>query len=181
MKTFSRMRVSMYVILTLLLVTSFACGGSPQVTQSPVVSSPSNPSLPPTPTSVEPPVSPPPAAQPSGLANRVDIVMMHPKVRCVSCISIEQRTRALLDDSFKDEMAKGKLTIQSYDFQDKQNADIVKKYKPVGSELFITTVKNGAETIKQIDDVWMPQLLNSGPAFDEFLYKTISQSLKDVG
>ncbi len=106
--------------------------------------------------------------------------MMHPKVRCASCISIEARTRALLDDSFKDEMAKGKLTIQSYDFQDKQNADIVKKYKPVGSELFITTVKNGVETIKQIDEVWMPQLLNSGPAFDEFLRKLISQKLKEV-
>jgi len=178
MKNFSKMRISMYVILTLLLMVSFACGSSSQVTQSPVVSQPSNPSPPPT--SVEPPVSPPPAAQPSGLANRVDIVIFHPKVRCASCISIEQRTRVLLDDSFKDEMAKGKLTIQSYDYQEKQNADLVKKYKPVGSQLFMTTVKNGVETIKQIDEVWMPQLLNSGPAFDEFLRKLISQKLKEV-
>ena len=178
MQNFSRMWMGMIVLISILLVTSFACGGFPQVTQSPVVSPPSYPSPPPA--SVEPPVAPPSAAQPFSLENRVDVVMMHPKVRCASCISIETRTRALLDDSFKDEMANGKLTIQSYDFQDKQNADIVKKYKPVGSELFITTVKNGVETIKQIDDVWMPQLLNSGPAFDEFLRKLISQKLKEV-
>jgi hypothetical protein len=178
MKIFSKMRVSMYVFFTLLLMAVFACGGSPSVTQSSSIVPSSNPSQPPN--SVESPVSTPSAAQPSTLANRVDIAIFHPKVRCASCISIEQRTRALLDDSFKDEMAKGKLTIQSYDFQEKQNADLVKKYKPVGSQLFMTTVKTGVETITQIDDVWMPQLLNSGPAFDEFLHKTISQKLKEV-
>ncbi len=174
MKTFTKMRMNIYIFVVILLLASFACSSSPST-----ISIPAQPST--STKSTESPIVSSPADQPAALANRVDIVYFHPKVRCASCISVETRTRALLDDSFKDEMGKGKLTIQSYDFQDKQNVDIVKKYNPVGSQLFITTVKNGVETIKQIDDVWMPQLLNSGPAFDEFLYKTISQSLKDVG
>jgi hypothetical protein len=178
MKTFSIIRISIYVFISMLLVTSFACASPPQVTQLPAIPPPANPSQ--TPKSIEPPPVIPPVAQPSVPANRVDIVMFHPKVRCASCISVEARTKALLDDAFKDVMASGKLTFQSYELQDKQNAAIVKKYGAASSQLFITTVKNGVETIKHIEEVWMPQLLNSGPAFDEFLRKTISQSLKEL-
>lgn len=124
--------------------------------------------------------SPPPADKPTALANRVDIVYFHPKIRCGACISVELRTKALMNDSFKDAMSNGKLTFQAYELQDKQNRSMVLKYGAVSSQLFITTVKNGVENIKHIEEVWMPQILNDGVAFDEFMRKIISQSLKEV-
>ncbi len=113
-------------------------------------------------------------------SNRVDIVYFHPKRRCASCISVELRTKALLDNAFKNAMDSGKLTFQTCELEDPQNASVIKKYSAVGSQLFITTIKNGNETIRHIEEVWMPKLLNDGVAFDDFMQKLISQSLKEV-
>ena len=162
--------VAIYLPLLIILILGLlvACG-SPE----PVLTPPDKPSEPPT-------VSPPVEQQPSTSANRVDIVYFYPKIRCAPCISVELRTKALLDNSFKDAMDSGKLTFQTYELQDKQNASIVKKYGALGSQLFITIVKNGNETIRHIEEVWMPKLLNDGVAFDDFMQNLISQSLKEV-
>lgn len=170
--------------LTFLVILLFglllgSCGNSSPA-QAPL---PVKPSTPPVSDklSEEPSPIPQPSAPPSVPINRVDIVYFHPKVRCGACISVELRTKALLNDSFKDAMDSGKLTFQAYELQDKQNASIVKKYGAASSQLFVTTVKGGTETIKHIEEVWMPNILNDGVAFDEFLRKLISQSLKEVG
>ncbi len=157
------------VVAVLAIGFLWACGSEAPVTKPPVPERTSEPS----------PI-PQPSVPPSVPINRVDIVYFHPKVRCGACISVELRTRAVLNDSFKDAVDSGKLTFQAYELQDKQNASIVKKYGALGSQLFITTVKNSTETIKHIEEVWMPNLLNDQVAFDEFMRKLISQSLKEV-
>ncbi|MFC1905449.1 nitrophenyl compound nitroreductase subunit ArsF family protein [Chloroflexota bacterium] len=158
--------------LVALLAVGFlgACANEAPVTIPPV--SAEKPS--------EPPAVSPPVAQPSTPTNRVDIVYFHPKVRCGACISVELRTKDVLSSYFKDAIDSDKLTFQSYELQDKQNTSMVKKYGALGSQLFITTVKNGVENIKHIEDVWMPKILNDGVAFDEFMRKLISQSLTEV-
>ena len=158
------------VVAVLAIGLLWACGS-----EAPVVTKPPVPEKLPEP----PPVSQP-SVPPSVPINRVDIVYFHPKVRCGACISVELRTKAVLNDSFKDAVDSGKLTFQAYELQDKQNASIVKKYGAASSQLFITKVKNGVETIKHIEEVWMPSILNDGVAFDEFLRKLISQNLKEV-
>ena len=167
MKKNIRVIVCLPLLIILILGSLVACG-SPE----PMLTPPDKPP--------EPPAVSPPAVQPSAPANRVDIVYFHPKIRCGACISVELRTKALLDNYFKDAMDSGKLTFQTYELQDKQNATIVKKYGALGSQLFITIVKNGNETIRHIEEVWMPKLLNDGVAFDDFMQNLISQSLKEV-
>ena len=166
-------RVIVYLPLLIILILGLlvACGS----TTSPEIPTPTTTSKP----SESPAVSSP-AEQPSPPANRVDIVYFHPKRRCAACISVELRTKALLDNSFKEAIDSGKLTFQSYELDDPQNASIVKKYGAVGSQLFITTIKNGNETIRHVEEVWMPQILNDGVAFDDFMQNLISQSLKEV-
>jgi len=112
--------------------------------------------------------------------NRVDIVYFHPKRRCGPCISVETRTINILENDFKDAVESGKITFQAYVLEDKQNTSMVKKYGAVGSQLFITTIKNGDENIKHIEEVWMPKILNDGVAFDKFLSELFSQSLAEV-
>ena len=166
---------SIYVVLSLILVAGllWSCGSTPSpIADAPTQPKPSQPA--------ESPAVSPPVAQPSAPANRVDIVYFHPKIRCGPCLSVELRTKALINDAFKDAMDSGKLTFKAYELQDKQNASMVKKYGAVSSQLFITTVKNDTETIKHIEDVWLPSILNDGVAFDAFLRKTISKSLQEV-
>jgi hypothetical protein len=163
--------VILLIIGTLLLC---ACPGSPSQSFTP----PSTPIEPAEP--AESQVSEPTQETPPETVSRVDIVYFHPKRRCASCISIEIRTEDLLEKKFKDEMENGKLTFTTYELDDQQNASIVNKYGAVGSQLFITTIKNGTENIKHIEEVWMPNILNDAIAFDDFLTEQISQSLADV-
>jgi hypothetical protein len=163
------LRKAFFLLVLLAFGFLSACGNESPVTIPPVPAE--KPS--------EPPAASPPVDALSP-ANRVDIVYFHPKVRCAACISVELRTQAVINDYFKDARDSGKLTFQDYELQDKQNATMVKKYGALGSQLFITTVKNGVENIKHIEEVWMPQILNDQVAFDEFMHKLISQSLKEV-
>jgi hypothetical protein len=170
-------RINVVIILCFILVMGVAssCAGNTKPADVPVPSKPSVPSE--TPATSQPATTPTPSPI---QANRVDIVYFHPKVRCASCISIELRTRAVINDSFKNAVDSGKLNFIDYELQDKQNASIVKKYGAASSQLFITTVKNNNETIKHIEEVWMPKILNDGVAFDEFMKNLISQSLKEI-
>jgi hypothetical protein len=129
------------------------------------------------PNSAEPQDLPATSTEPE---NRVDVVYFHPKRRCGTCVSIEIRTKEILEKNFKDAMDSGKITFRSYELDDPQNTDIVNKYGAVSSQLFINIVKNGSENIKHIEDVWMPQILNDGVAFDEFMDELLSQSLAEV-
>ena len=112
--------------------------------------------------------------------NMVEVVYFHPKRRCGPCISVEVRTPDLLEREFKDAMDSGKITFQSYELGDPENASIIKKYGAVSSQLFINTIKNGNENIKHVEEVWIPNILNDATAFDEFLGKLFSQSLAEV-
>ena len=154
-------------LLSLLILSLLSCGGS----TGPVPVSPPEPA--------EQPAITSPASEAEAPANRVDLVYFHPKRRC-ACISIELRTKDVIDEYFKDAIDDGKLTFHSYELDDPQNAGMVKKYGAASSQLFITTVINGKENIKHVEEVWLPQILNNGVAFDEFMQKLISQSLKDI-
>jgi len=166
-------KISIYMVLCLILAMGLlmSCTSMP----SPESTTPTKPLNPSEPTEVSPP-----AGQPSALTNRVDIVYFHPKRRCASCISIELRTKDILNKSFQEAMDSGKLTFQSYELEDPNNASIIKKYGAVSSQLFITMINNGNETIRHVEEVWMPQILNDGVAFDDFMQKLISQSLKET-
>jgi hypothetical protein len=163
-------KISIYMVLCLILAMGLlmSCGN----TTSPEIPTPTKHST--------PTVVPPPAEQPSASVNRVDIVYFYPKIRCAPCLSVELRTKDLVDSYFMEAVDSGKLTFQTYELQDKQNASIIKKYGAVGSQLFITTINNGNETIRHVEEVWMPQILNDGVAFDDFMQELISESLKEV-
>lgn len=113
--------------------------------------------------------------QSSGLADRVDVVYFHRTVRCSTCIHAEELTRYTVETHFKDDLASGKLTFQSLDVQDSENAAIVQKYGAYGSQLFITTVKDGTDHIEQATDLY--PLIHNDEAFVETLKSKIEKSL----
>lgn len=164
----TRLQIIMVVMLSLALL--LGCGSStatetPPVDE-PVIQQPENGA---------PQIEKPPAA-----VNRVDIVYFHPKVRCAACMSVEIRTQALLEKYYKDALESGMLTFQTYELQDKQNAELVKKYGAVSSQLFINTIVNGSEDIVHVEEVWMPDILNDQIAFEQFMQDLISQKLESI-
>ena len=174
-----RKSATLYIFLALILLAgSLAACNSPE--QLPVPQETPEPSIPANtnePASDEPQD---PSANSTEPASRVNVVYFHPKRRCGTCISVETRTKNILENDFKDALDSDLISFQTYELDEVQNASIVKKYGAVSSQLFITTIKNGTENIKHIEEVWMPSILNDGVAFDEFLHELILQSLEEV-
>ena len=123
-----------------------------------------------------PPATPPPSDKSSGPADRVDVVYFHRTQRCHTCLYAENQTRYTLETYFADELASGKLTFQSINVEDEENADIVKKYNNASYlTLCINTVRDGTDHIEEITDIWY--VIDNNEAFDEIVKNKVEQSL----
>jgi hypothetical protein len=162
-------------ILSILLLF-FACS-SPPAQQT----SPDEPTAPPEVTTApSDSSSTQPQDQSSGLVDRVDVVYFHRPQRCPTCLCFEERIRYVVNKYFQNEIDSGKMTFGVYDIGDSQNDDIVKKYSAISSQLFINTVKNGMDNIKDIQDIWSWNCRTDKAGFDLKVKNVIDQSLKDI-
>lgn len=165
-------------ILTVGLL--FACA-SPVTTPLPS----GGDSIPPTTTPSLPKPSNPiqtttPPDESSTLSDRVDVVYFHRPQRCITCICFEQRVTYVVRTYFQNELNSGKMTFGVYDIGDSKNADIVNKYGAIGSQLFINTVKDGADNIRDIQDIWSWHCTSNKQSFDQKVKNVIDQSLEEI-
>ncbi|MBM4446187.1 MAG: hypothetical protein FJ023_02380 [Chloroflexi bacterium] len=122
-----------------------------------------------------------PPDEPSTFQNqRVDVVYCHRPQRCVTCLCFEERIIYVVNTYFQNELKSGKLTFGVYNIGDSKNAAIVKKYSAVGSQLFINTVKDGTDHIRDIQEIWYWKCRTNKAGFDQQVKSAIEQSLKDV-
>ena len=126
-----------------------------------------------------PPATPTPSHEPSGPADRVDVVYFHRTHRCYGCVYAEDGIRYTVETYFADELASGKVTFQVIDVEDEQNAAIVNKYRAYTSSLFINTVRDGTDHIQEVMDIWY--LLGDDEAFTAVVKDKIEQSLRGEG
>jgi hypothetical protein len=113
----------------------------------------------------------------STLPGRVDVVYFHRTQRCPTCLCFEERVTYVVTTYFQNELNSGKLTYGVYNIEDSKNTDIVNKYGAVGSQLFIDTVKDGTDNIKDIQDIWSWNCRSNKDGFDQQVRNLIQQSL----
>jgi len=114
------------------------------------------------------------------LPNRVDVIYFHVNQRCPTCLCFEQHVNHIIEADFSDEISSGRLTYRVLNAQQEQNADIARKYGAVGSQLFINTVVNGEDHIKDIQDIWNWNCRYNAPKFDRNVRNEIEGSLKVI-
>jgi hypothetical protein len=110
--------------------------------------------------------------------DRVDVVYFHRPQRCPSCLCFEERIRYVVSTYFQNDLDSGKMTFGVYNIGDSQNADIVKKYGAISSQLFINTVKDGTDNIRDIQDIWDWNCRTNKAGFDQQVKNVIEQSLR---
>jgi len=120
-----------------------------------------------------------PPDESSTLPGRVDVVYFHRPQRCPTCLCFEERIRYVVSTYFQNELNNGQLTFGVYDIGDSKNTDIVKKYGAVGSQLFINTVEDGTDHIRDIQDIWSWSCRTNKAGFDQQVKNVIDQSLED--
>ena len=124
------------------------------------------------------PEVPPTSDTSSAPADRVEVIYFHRAQRCYSCIYAEEGTRYTVETYFADELASGKVTFEVFNVEDKENATIVKKYGAFTSSLFINTIRDGADHIEEVTDIWFA--LGKDEAFVNAVRDKIERSLEEV-
>lgn len=118
----------------------------------------------------------PTPTQTVALSTKVDLLYFHPTSRCTTCKYFEERIRYVIATYFQKEVDSGKLELKLFDYLNKANADLVKKYKVVGSQLFINTTVNGVENIRGVGEIY--QWGTNKEAFDKGLRAIIQKCLE---
>ena len=154
------LRVSVIFISGLLLIGLLACNATtPPQTQAPGGE-----------------LSTPPAT--TAPTVEVDLLYFHRPQRCTKCLCFERRVSDVVSEYFQDEIDSGQLTFQILNIGDKENVALVKKYGAVGSQLFINTIINGEEHIRDIQEIWSWDCTSNTDRFDIEVKNIIELSLE---
>jgi hypothetical protein len=182
-------------IFVALIFFSVACSGSSVApdkvlpkTVAPAISQPATlpPAQPATQQGSTSPISAPAVADAATspaiptLSTRVDVVYSHMNQRCPTCLCFEERINTVIEKHFGDAIASGKLTYKVVNAQDPLNSSFAKKFKAVGSQLFINTIVNGFDNIDDIQDIWNWDCRTNQTGFDLKVKNAIEMRLKSL-
>ena len=109
---------------------------------------------------------------------QIDIYYFHRAERCATCLSIEENTKATLDEYFADELKDGTITIVSINYEGDEDKEIIEKYKADGPALYLTKVKKGKETDKNLTDFAFENSLHNPDKFKKGLHDNLNKMLR---
>ena len=108
----------------------------------------------------------------------VEVLYFHGKQRCVTCRSIEQNTKELVEAKFARQMKEGKVVYRVIDISKKENARIAEKYEVTWSSLFLVQHKNGKEKAENLTEFAFGHSRTQPEVFKKGLAEKINQALK---
>lgn len=108
----------------------------------------------------------------------VEVLYFHGKQRCMTCRSIEQNTKELLESMFQRQMKEGKVVFRVIDISKKENARIAEKYEVTWSSLFLVQHKKGKEKAENLTEFAFGHSRTKPEAFKRGIVKKINQALK---
>jgi len=109
---------------------------------------------------------------------RVELVYFHRAQRCNSCIYAEDGVRYTLQMHFSEELANGRVSFESYDWEDEENSDVVEKYGAYTSSLFINVIREGKENIEEVNEIWI--VVGDDEAFVEMVKSRVEEKLTGI-
>ena len=117
-------------------------------------------------------------AQSGQVNDFVEILYFHGKQRCMTCRSIEQNTKELLESMFQRQMKEGKVVFRVIDISKKENARIAEKYEVTWSSLFLVQHKTGKEKAENLTEFAFGHSRTQPEVFKKGLTEKINQALK---
>jgi hypothetical protein len=108
-------------------------------------------------------------------AEKVQVYAFHSAKRCYSCVTMGQYTKETVEEFFQKELEEGKVEFKEINVDSPENKEMARKFKAVGSSLFINAIINGQDNIKEEVQVW--RLLNNEKAFSNYLSTRIRETI----
>ena len=103
------------------------------------------------------------------------VYYFHSTNRCATCNAVENVTKALINEQYKDQVSKGLIQFKSINIDEEANEKLVKKYKIVFSTLLII---NANGTTNDFTDTAFQYAKNNPEKFKELLKVEINKALK---
>ncbi|MDX9913001.1 MAG: nitrophenyl compound nitroreductase subunit ArsF family protein [Candidatus Moranbacteria bacterium] len=112
--------------------------------------------------------------QPVKPAEKIQVYEFHSTNRCYSCITMGQYIKATLEESFQAELKSGKIDFREINVDLPENKEVATKFKATGTSLFINSIIDGQDNIKEDTQIW--RLVTNEKSFSDYL----SAKLKDI-
>jgi len=108
----------------------------------------------------------------------VAVYYLHTTFRCVTCNTIEQMTKDLINNSYQEELKKGKLIWREENFQ--ENEDLAEKFQISSSCVVVAYISDGIiKDYKRLDEVW--NLIKNPENFNQYISNAIEEQLNRLG
>jgi hypothetical protein len=110
--------------------------------------------------------------------DKVEVVYFHSPQRCKKCICFEERVTYVINTYFSEELKSGLITFKVIDLSDKLEAPTIRKYNAIASQLFINTIIEGTDHIRNVEEIWSWGCTTDPEGFDEAVRYFLTLSLK---
>ncbi len=97
--------------------------------------------------------------------SQIDIYYFHRTERCNTCLSIEENTKTVLEQYFADELKDETIIFFSINYEGDTEKEVIEKYDADAPALYLTKVKKGKETNKDLTDFAFDNSLNNPDKF----------------
>ncbi len=111
----------------------------------------------------------------SGNSKVVTVYYFHSTNRCATCNAVENVTKTVLNEQYKDQVSKGLIQFKSINIDEDVNKNLVNKYKIVFSTLLII---NANGTTNDFTDTAFQYAKTNPEKYKELLKVEINKALK---
>ncbi|MCD4695472.1 MAG: nitrophenyl compound nitroreductase subunit ArsF family protein [Bacteroidales bacterium] len=108
----------------------------------------------------------------------IEIYYFHRTERCKTCLSIEENAKKTLELYFADEMKDGTIIFYSINYEGETEKEIIEKYEADAPALYLTKIKKGKETNKDLTDFAFDNSLYNAKKFKKGLRDKINELLR---
>jgi len=110
--------------------------------------------------------------------SKLNIYYFHRTQRCQTCLSIEENTKNTLEQYFANELSEGVIAFHVIDYEGDEDIDLIVKYNADAPTLYLTKVKKGKETTKNLTDFAFNYSLHNADKYKNGLRDKINELLR---
>jgi hypothetical protein len=109
---------------------------------------------------------------------KLQVYYFHATNRCATCQSIEDNVRKVIENNFKDLVAKGEINFKVLCVDDAANKALAEKYEAAGAALHLVKYENGKEMDNDLTEFAFTNIHKENGVFLNSLRDTIQYFVK---